>query len=308
MLDDVADESRLREAHERGTPVVVRAAEREEVRTALARPEVAAVLVPPGRRTCSSSTSPSSPTAERSSRPTRSPPATSTRASGAWPCSRSSSPPARSSRGPSRASGAIATQAYANPRYGPDGLALLRDGLVRGRGRRAADRRRRRARRTASSASSTRTGAARASPAASATTGPAAAPATATRRRATSSSRRRPSTRWPTTFEGTAGRPLAERLLECLAAAQAAGGDRRGQQSAGLLVVERDGGYAGLSDVVVDLRVDDHARPVEELAAHLRPPPGALRQDAARAVAAGRRARSPTSSTSGSARLGYEGD
>jgi uncharacterized Ntn-hydrolase superfamily protein len=68
------------------------------------------------------------------------------------------------------------------------------------------------------------------------------------------------------TFAATEGRPLAERLLECLAAAQAAGGDRRGQQSAALLVVERDGGYAGLSDVLVDLRVDDHAQPVTELA------------------------------------------
>ena len=68
------------------------------------------------------------------------------------------------------------------------------------------------------------------------------------------------------TFAATTGRPLAERLLECLAAAQSAGGDRRGQQSAALLVVERDGGYASLSDVLVDLRVDDHATPVEELA------------------------------------------
>jgi uncharacterized Ntn-hydrolase superfamily protein len=67
------------------------------------------------------------------------------------------------------------------------------------------------------------------------------------------------------TFEGSSGRPLAERLLECLAAAQAAGGDRRGQQAAALLVVRRDGGYGGTSDVAVDLRVDDHPRPVEEL-------------------------------------------
>lgn len=67
-------------------------------------------------------------------------------------------------------------------------------------------------------------------------------------------------------FEATAGRPLAERLLECLAAAQTAGGDRRGQQSAALLVVRKDGGYGGTSDVAVDLRVDDHPRPVEELA------------------------------------------
>ncbi len=66
-------------------------------------------------------------------------------------------------------------------------------------------------------------------------------------------------------FEASAGRPLAERLLGCLDAAQAAGGDRRGQQSAALLVVEPDGGYAGLSDVLVDLRVDDHPAPIAEL-------------------------------------------
>jgi uncharacterized Ntn-hydrolase superfamily protein len=56
-----------------------------------------------------------------------------------------------------------------------------------------------------------------------------------------------------------------ERLIDSLDAAQAAGGDRRGQQSAALLVVERDGGYGGLSDSVVDLRVDDHDHPLEEL-------------------------------------------
>ena len=67
------------------------------------------------------------------------------------------------------------------------------------------------------------------------------------------------------TFERTAGAPLAERLLDCLDAAQAAGGDRRGQQSAALIVVERDAGYAGLSDSIVDLRVDEHERPLEEL-------------------------------------------
>jgi uncharacterized Ntn-hydrolase superfamily protein len=67
------------------------------------------------------------------------------------------------------------------------------------------------------------------------------------------------------TFEATAGKPLAERLIDCLAAAQAAGGDRRGQQSGALLVVEKDGGYAGLSDTLVDLRVDDHPEPIEEL-------------------------------------------
>ena len=69
------------------------------------------------------------------------------------------------------------------------------------------------------------------------------------------------------TFRATEGRPLARRLVDCLAAAQAAGGDRRGQQSAALLVVERDGGYAGLSDALVDLRVDDHPQPIAELVA-----------------------------------------
>jgi uncharacterized Ntn-hydrolase superfamily protein len=67
------------------------------------------------------------------------------------------------------------------------------------------------------------------------------------------------------TFEATAPRPLAERLLDALAAAQLAGGDRRGQQSAALLVVKRDSGYGASSDVLVDLRVDDHATPIEEL-------------------------------------------
>ena len=84
-------------------------------------------------------------------------------------------------------------------------------------------------------------------------------------RRGTSSSARRRSGALAATFEATAGKPLARRLLECLAAAQAAGGDRRGQQSSALLVVERGGGYAGFSDVVVDLRVDDHEQPVAEL-------------------------------------------
>jgi len=66
------------------------------------------------------------------------------------------------------------------------------------------------------------------------------------------------------TFEGSTG-PLAERLLACLAAAEAAGGDRRGRQSAALLVVRKDGGYGGTSDVATDLRVDDHPQPIEEL-------------------------------------------
>ena len=160
--------------------------------------------------------------------------------------------------------GAIATQSYANPRYGPDGLLLLREvlsaedtlarlteaddgreqrqaGVVDGQGRAATF--------TGTEChdwAGGRTGegyAAQGNILVSGATVDALAE----------------------TFEATAGQPLAERLLDCLDAAQAAGGDRRGQQSAALLVVEHDGGYAGLSDVLVDLRVDDHARPIEEL-------------------------------------------
>ena len=50
VLDGVADEAALKEAHEQGRPVVVRADSTEGVKAALARPEVASVLVPPGKR------------------------------------------------------------------------------------------------------------------------------------------------------------------------------------------------------------------------------------------------------------------
>jgi uncharacterized Ntn-hydrolase superfamily protein len=160
--------------------------------------------------------------------------------------------------------GAIATQAYANPRYGPEGLKLLREGLSAeaavGRLTAADDGRAHRqlgvVDREGQAATYTgeecmewaggRTGTgytAQGNILVSGATVDAIAD----------------------TFDGSAGRPLVERLLDCLDAAQAAGGDRRGQQSAALLVVERDGGYAGLSDVVFDLRVDDHERPLEEL-------------------------------------------
>jgi uncharacterized Ntn-hydrolase superfamily protein len=161
--------------------------------------------------------------------------------------------------------GAIATQAYANPRYGPNGLQLLREGLSAqdvverltaaddGRDERqvgVVDARGGAATYTGSDCldwAGGRTGpgwAAQGNILVSEETVAALGAA----------------------FEEHAGRSLAERLLEALAAAQAAGGDRRGQQSAALLVVEPDGGYAGLSDVLVDLRVDDHATPVAELA------------------------------------------
>jgi uncharacterized Ntn-hydrolase superfamily protein len=159
--------------------------------------------------------------------------------------------------------GAVATQAYANPGYGPDGLALLRQGLSaeevvkrlteadEGRDERqlgVVDAAGRGATFTGSGChewAGGRTGsgyAAQGNILVSGETVDALAE----------------------TFESSSG-PLAERMLESLAAAQTAGGDRRGQQSAALVVVERDGGYAGLSDILVDLRVDDHERPIEEL-------------------------------------------
>jgi uncharacterized Ntn-hydrolase superfamily protein len=61
------------------------------------------------------------------------------------------------------------------------------------------------------------------------------------------------------------GEPLARRLLAALHAGDAAGGDKRGRQSAALLVVTPDGGYGGGSDVFVDLRVDDDPAPIPEL-------------------------------------------
>jgi len=160
--------------------------------------------------------------------------------------------------------GAIATQAYANPRYGPDGLALLREGLT--------------AEETVERLTSADDGRAQRQlgvvdgEGGSATytgtdcmdwAGGIAGPCFAAQGNILVGEET--VTALATTFEATAGRPLAERLIACLAAAQAAGGDSRGQQSAALLVVERDGGYAGLSDSLVDLRVDDHPAPIAEL-------------------------------------------
>ncbi len=59
---------------------------------------------------------------------------------------------------------------------------------------------------------------------------------------------------------------LTSKLLAALAAGDGAGGDRRGRQSAAVLVVRTGGGYLGETDVAVDLRVDDHPAPVAELA------------------------------------------
>ncbi|MBS3793892.1 MAG: DUF1028 domain-containing protein [Candidatus Thorarchaeota archaeon] len=58
---------------------------------------------------------------------------------------------------------------------------------------------------------------------------------------------------------------LIDKLFAGLKAAQAAGGDRRGKQSAAILVVREEGGYEGGNDRYVDVRVDDHPTPIKEL-------------------------------------------
>jgi uncharacterized Ntn-hydrolase superfamily protein len=161
--------------------------------------------------------------------------------------------------------GAIATQAYANPRYGRDGLELLREGLGAAEVvDRLTDADDGRAHRQLGVVDARGDGATYTGAACMDWAGGGAGPGFAAQGNILVGEETVAAL--AATFAATGGRPLAERLLECLAAAQAAGGDRRGQQSAALLVVERDGGYATLSDILVDLRVDDHAEPVVELA------------------------------------------
>jgi uncharacterized Ntn-hydrolase superfamily protein len=66
-------------------------------------------------------------------------------------------------------------------------------------------------------------------------------------------------------FEGSDGEPLAHRLLDALRAGDAAGGDRRGRQSAALRVATPGAGFGGSDNVPLDLRVDDHPEPIAEL-------------------------------------------
>ena len=69
-----------------------------------------------------------------------------------------------------------------------------------------------------------------------------------------------------TSWDATHAEPdLSRRLLQALRAGDEAGGDKRGRQSAALLVVRDGAGYGGRDDVEVDLRVDDHDHPCSEL-------------------------------------------
>ena len=62
------------------------------------------------------------------------------------------------------------------------------------------------------------------------------------------------------------GSELADWLMAALQAGQAAGGDKRGKQSAALLVVREKAGFGGANDRFIDLRVEDHPEPIQELA------------------------------------------
>ena len=66
-------------------------------------------------------------------------------------------------------------------------------------------------------------------------------------------------------FRATEGNHLSERLISALKAADKAGGDKRGKQSAALLIVEKEEGYGGFNDRKIDLRVDDNPEPIDKL-------------------------------------------
>ena len=211
--------------------------------------------------------------------------------------------------GRARGVGAIATQAYANPRYGPDGLALLARGPRRAqevvaRLTAADDGRDHRQLGVVDAHGGSATLHRRECMDWAGGVGGPLLRRAGEHPRLRRDGRRRS----PRRSRARAGRPLAERLIDCLAAAQAAGGDRRGQQSAALLVVERDGGYAGLSDSVVDLRVDDHAGPGR--GARAAATGSTSCSSARRRPTSGSRSttRSRRSCASGSPRLGYDGD
>jgi uncharacterized Ntn-hydrolase superfamily protein len=81
-------------------------------------------------------------------------------------------------------------------------------------------------------------------------------------------------------FQKTNGE-LAQKLIAVLEAGERAGGDSRGKQSAAVLVSRKGGGYAGFDDRYIDLRVDDHKEPVQELGRLLKMQLAFRRQDSA---------------------------
>jgi uncharacterized Ntn-hydrolase superfamily protein len=162
--------------------------------------------------------------------------------------------------------GALATQAYANLAYRPQGLALLRTGVAAAdvvAGLVAADGGR--AQRQLGVVGADGEGATYTGDGCHAWAGGVAGDGYAVQGNILTGPEVVEDMRRAWVLQSPADTPLAVRLLAALRAGDAAGGDRRGRQSAALLVVARGMGYGGTSDVVVDLRVDDHADPVGEL-------------------------------------------
>ncbi len=159
--------------------------------------------------------------------------------------------------------GAIATQAYANTTYGPEGLRLLETGLsahevIDSLTARDADRERRQVGIVdAHGNSATFTGKECIAWAGGRAGKHYACQGNILVSEATVNA-------MAETFEDTEGE-LAIRLLKALKAGEEAGGDSRGKQSAALLVVKEGGGYLGLNDRYIDLRVDDNPEPIDEL-------------------------------------------
>ena len=163
----------------------------------------------------------------------------------------------------SAGAGAVATQSFANTAYGPDGIGMMRDGL-------SADETLQRLIAADPDRDLRQVGLVDARGGAAAHTGPGchawaghhvgdgfACQGNILVGRDTVDA-------MAAAFRSAKG-DLADRLVSALAAGDAAGGDRRGKQASALYVVRPKGGYGGMNDVLVDLRVDDHAAPVTEL-------------------------------------------
>ena len=160
--------------------------------------------------------------------------------------------------------GAVATQSFANTSYGPRGLELMASGLnaeevvkVLTRGDEGRDQRQLGVV-TAAGDAATYSG-----PKCNAWAGGRSGPGYAvqgnilTGADVTAAMER--------AFLESKGKPLAERLYASLVAGDKAGGDSRGRQSAALLVARAKGGYGGVTDRAIDLRVDDGTDPIGEL-------------------------------------------
>jgi len=159
--------------------------------------------------------------------------------------------------------GAIATQSFANVSYGPDGLAMLRDGVdaatVIERLTEADD-----------EAPSRQVGVVGTDGSVAAFTGDECFDHASDRQgehytvQGNILEGRETVDAMADAFEETEG-GLPERLLAALHAGNEAGGDKRGEQSAAMYVVRPEGGYDGKNDRWIDVRVDDHEHPIDEL-------------------------------------------